>query len=136
MAFTNEQIERYSRHIILKEVGAKDLKELAQNPARSGRISQAFENQNKRYAVIQGAVTGLSGVIGAAIDVPTSIGLALHSIYQTGRAYGFELKTGDEQEIVEFIFKQIGLGLKDYLHKQGMKSVVFGCSGEIGRAHV
>lgn len=95
---------------ILKEVGAKDLKELAQNPARSGRISQAFENQNKRYAVIQGAVTGLSGVIGAAIDVPTSIGLALHSIYQTGRAYGFELKTGDEQEIVEFIFKQIDLG--------------------------
>ncbi len=95
---------------ILKEVGAKDLKELAQNPARSGRISQAFENQNKRYAVIQGAVTGLSGVIGAAIDVPTSIGLALHSIYQTGRAYGFELKTGDGQEIVEFIFKQIDLG--------------------------
>ena len=24
MAFTNEQIERYSRHIILKEVGVKD----------------------------------------------------------------------------------------------------------------
>ena len=23
MAFTNEQLERYSRHIILKEVGAK-----------------------------------------------------------------------------------------------------------------
>ena len=26
MAFTNEQIERYSRHIILKEVGAKGQK--------------------------------------------------------------------------------------------------------------
>lgn len=26
MAFTNEQLERYSRHIILKEVGAKDRK--------------------------------------------------------------------------------------------------------------
>ena len=28
MAFTNEQIERYSRHIILKEVGAKGQKKL------------------------------------------------------------------------------------------------------------
>ena len=26
MAFTNEQLERYSRHIILKEVGAKGQK--------------------------------------------------------------------------------------------------------------
>lgn len=28
MAFTNEQLERYSRHIILKEVGAKGQKKL------------------------------------------------------------------------------------------------------------
>jgi len=95
---------------ILKEVGAKDLNELANNPERSARISQAFENQNKRYAVVQGALTGVSGVIGAAIDVPTSIALALHSIYQTGRAYGFELKTFEEQEVVEFVFKQIDIG--------------------------
>ena len=30
MAFTNEQLERYSRHIILKEVGAKGQKKLSQ----------------------------------------------------------------------------------------------------------
>lgn len=28
MAFTNEQIERYSRHIILKEVGVKGQKKI------------------------------------------------------------------------------------------------------------
>ena len=28
MAFTNDQLERYSRHIILKEVGAKGQKKL------------------------------------------------------------------------------------------------------------
>ncbi|SPL72190.1 EcsC family protein [Acinetobacter stercoris] len=95
---------------VLKEVGARDLNELAKDPARSARISQAFENQNKRYAVVQGALTGISGVVGAAIDVPTSIALALHSIYQTGRAYGFELKAHDEQETVEYIFKRIDLG--------------------------
>lgn len=95
---------------ILKEIGAKDLSELAKDPARSGRISFAFENQNKAYAIVQGILTGFSGVLGSAIDVPTSIALALHSIYQTGRAYGFELKVHEEQEIVEFIFKRIDLG--------------------------
>ena len=29
MAFTNEQLERYSRHIILKEIGVKGQKKLA-----------------------------------------------------------------------------------------------------------
>lgn len=36
----------------------------------------------------------------------------------------------------EFIFKQIGLGLKDYLSKQGMKTVVFGSSGGVDSAAV
>lgn len=94
---------------LLKEVGAKDLKELTQDPARSQRISQALANQNKILAAIQGAFTGATGVIGSAIDVPTSIALALRSIYQTGRAHGFELKPEDH-EIVEFIFKKIDLG--------------------------
>lgn len=94
---------------LLKEVGAKNLVELTTDPARSERISQALANQNKLIAAAQGALTGATGVIGSAIDVPTSIGLALRSIYQTGRAYGFELKA-DDHSIVEYIFKQINLG--------------------------
>lgn len=39
-------------------------------------------------------------------------------------------------EKYELIFQQVGLGLKDYLHKQGMKSVVFGSSGGIDSAAV
>ena len=94
---------------ILKEVGVKNLKELSQDSARSQRISGALANQNKILATIQGALTGATGVIGSAIDVPTSIALALRSIYQTGRAHGFELKPEDH-EVVEFIFKKIDLG--------------------------
>lgn len=37
-------------------------------------------------------------------------------------------------EKYEFIFKQIGLGLKDYLHKQGFKKIIVGCSGGIDSA--
>lgn len=94
---------------LLKEVGAKSLEELAKDPERAARISQALANQNKIIAALQGAVTGSAGVIGAALDVPTSLALALRSIYHTGRAYGFELKAED-QNIVEYIFKQLDLG--------------------------
>ena len=37
MAFTNEQLERYSRHIILKEVGAKGQKKLLNASVLIGR---------------------------------------------------------------------------------------------------
>ena len=94
---------------LLKEVGAKSLEELAKDPERAARISQALANQNKIIAALQGAVTGSAGVIGAALDVPISLALALRSIYHTGRAYGFELKAED-QNIVEYIFKQLDLG--------------------------
>ncbi|OTG79793.1 EcsC family protein [Acinetobacter sp. ANC 4648] len=94
---------------ILKEVGAKSLEELAKDPERAQRISMALANQNKIIASIQGVLTGGTGVIGAAIDVPTSLALALRSVYQTGHAYGFELKTEDHA-VVEYIFKQIDMG--------------------------
>ncbi|MEG0489080.1 MAG: EcsC family protein [Acinetobacter sp.] len=94
---------------LLKEVGAKSLSELAKDPARSQRISMAIANQNKIIAAIQGTLTGAIGGVGAIIDVPTSLALALRSIYQTGRAHGFELNIQD-QDVVEYIFKQIDLG--------------------------
>lgn len=94
---------------LLKEVGAKNLAELANDPERAARISQTLANQNKLIATLQGAVTGSAGAIGAALDVPTSLALALRSIYHTGRAYGFELQANDH-DIVEYIFKQIDLG--------------------------
>ena len=58
---------------LLKEVGAQEFTELAKDPARSMRIGQALANQNKTMAAIQGAVTGASGVLGTAIDIPLSL---------------------------------------------------------------
>ena len=101
--------EQTSVDALLKEVGAKNLSELTKDSARSQRISMALANQNKIIAVIQGALTGAIGGVGAMIDVPSSLALALRSIYHTGRAYGFELNTKD-QIIVEYIFKEIDLG--------------------------
>lgn len=101
--------EQTSVHAVLGAVGAADLAELQKDSARSGRISQALCNQNKIIASLIGGFTGMTGVVGAAIDVPTSLMLALKSIYQTGRAYGFEINAEDHA-VIEYIFKHIDLG--------------------------
>jgi hypothetical protein len=95
---------------VLDQAGAKDLQELTQDVERSKRLSQALAEQNKWLASIQGAVTGATGVVGSAIDVPLSLLMSLRMIYQVGRAYGFELNKDTEQDIVQFVFKQIDLG--------------------------
>lgn len=108
----NEFVEQFSSvDKILQEAGVKNLTELKDHPDRSERLSQALIEQNKLIAITQGAVSGASGVVGAAIDLPFSIALALRTIYQTGRAHGFELNHAQEQEIVQFIFKEVDLSL-------------------------
>lgn len=96
---------------ILEEAGVKDIIELTQDTGRSQRLSQALIEQNKLLAAVQGAITGATGVWGAAIDIPASIVLALRTIYQTGRSHGFDLTEDADQEIVAFIFKEIDLSL-------------------------
>ncbi|TCH62953.1 EcsC family protein [Acinetobacter sp. ANC 4862] len=110
-----EQLNQFTSNIssvdaVLDQAGAKDLQELTQDVDRSKRISQALAEQNKWIASIQGAVTGATGVVGSAIDVPLSLIMSLRMIYQVGRAYGFELNKETEQDIVQFVFKQIDLG--------------------------
>lgn len=96
---------------VLDEAGVQHLEELTRDISRSQRISQALAEQNKWIASVQGAVTGATGVIGSAVDIPVSIVMSLRTIYQVGRSYGFELNKETEQEIVQYIFKQIDLGL-------------------------
>jgi hypothetical protein len=96
---------------VLDQAGAQDLQELTQDVDRSKRISQALAEQNKWLASLQGALTGATGVVGAAVDVPLSIVMSLRMIYQVGRAYGFELNKETEQDVVQFVFKQIDLGM-------------------------
>ena len=94
---------------VLSQAGAGKLEELEQDPERAKRLSQALAEQNKWIASAQGAVSGATGLIGAAVDVPVSLLLVLRTIYQTGRSHGFELK--DDQEIVQQILRQVDMGL-------------------------
>lgn len=96
---------------VLDQAGVKDLETLTQDVDRSKRISQALAEQNKWIASLQGVLTGATGTLGSSVDIPLSLILSLRTIYQVGRAYGFELNKDTEQDIVQFIFKQIDLGL-------------------------
>lgn len=96
---------------ILDEAGVKDLEELTQDVDRSQRLSELLAKQNQWLASAQGALSGATGVLGSAVDVPASLLLSLRSIYQIGRAYGFELSKETEQEMVQFVFKQVDLSL-------------------------
>ena len=96
---------------ILDESGISNLEELTQDVDRSKRISTALAEQNKWLASLQGALSGATGVLGSAIDIPVSLTIALRVIYQVGRSYGFDLEKEQDQEVVQYIFKQINLGL-------------------------
>ena len=111
-----DQLNTFTNNIssvdaVLDEAGVQHLEELTRDISRSERISRALAEQNKWIATVQGAVTGATGVIGSAVDIPVSIVMSLRTIYQVGRSYGFELDKETEQEIVQYIFKQIDLGL-------------------------
>lgn len=111
-----DQLNTFTNNIssvdaVLDEAGVQNLEELTRDISRSQRISQALVEQNKWVASVQGALTGATGVIGSTIDVPVSIVMSLRTIYQVGRSYGFELNKETDQDIVQYIFRQIDLGL-------------------------
>lgn len=102
----SDQISSTQR--VLNEAGVKTLEQLSQDTSRSARISQALIEQNKWLATAQGGLSAILGAVGAGVDIPISVLLALKTVYQTGRAYGFELNE-KEQDIVQYIFKQLPL---------------------------
>ncbi|MBF7688838.1 EcsC family protein [Acinetobacter rathckeae] len=105
------QLNTYAIHLskvqaILEETGIKSLQALASDPSRSGRIAQALGEQNKWFSCAQGGFAALFGTMGAVADLPLTLLFALKTVYQTGHAYGFELKD-EEQDLLALIFEHI-----------------------------
>lgn len=96
---------------VLDEAGVATLAELQHDVARSGRLSRALGEQNRILAIVQGALSGTFGVVGAAADLPASMIIALRTIYLTGRAYGFELDHPEDRTIVFEALSKVDLSL-------------------------
>lgn len=78
---------------LLKSAGVTDLEDLrSMDLALSDRLAE----NNHRWAVgvgaAEGAITGATGMMGLAADIPAIITLALRTIYRTGVCYGFDIR--------------------------------------------
>jgi hypothetical protein len=96
---------------VLAQVGEDNLAVLQKDLSRSARASQAFKRQNQRVAQYQGVICGACGLVGAAVDLPLTLLLALKTIYQVGHLYGFELENEEDQQAVYLALRQSDLAL-------------------------
>lgn len=79
---------------VIRDGGVSSIEELrTKNLALSDRLANEVHNWAIGLAVVEGAGTGAFGILGAAVDVPAVITLALRTIHKTGVCYGYECKT-------------------------------------------
>lgn len=100
-----------STESVLVATGCKQINQLTNDAARSQRAGSALKEVNKAIAALQGAVSGMTGLLGAAIDLPASVIFSLKTIYEIGHSYGFELDTVEDQKAVYFALSTMDLGL-------------------------
>ncbi|GAA5019717.1 EcsC family protein [Acinetobacter puyangensis] len=96
---------------VLAETGCKEITELQKDPARSQRAGNALTQVNKVIAAVQGGVSGLTGLAGAAADLPISVILSLKTMYEIGHVYGFELDNEEDRRAVYTALSQSDLSL-------------------------
>ena len=100
-----------STEAVLTATGTREINQLRADCARSHRAGFALKEVNKAIAVLQGAFSGATGLVGAAVDLPASVIFSLKTIYEIGHSYGFELDDEDGQKAVYFALSEIDLGL-------------------------
>lgn len=96
---------------VLEQAASKNIEDLQKDTARSARVGNALKEINKLIAAVQGSISGATGLVGAAADLPISVILSLKTIYEIGHAYGFELDHEEDRQAVYAIFSQSDLGL-------------------------
>jgi uncharacterized protein (DUF697 family) len=78
---------------LIKRAGVSSLAELqSQDLSLSDRLAEGNHRWAMGMAAAEGAVTGVTGLVGLAADIPAIITLALRTIYRTGLCYGFDVQ--------------------------------------------
>ena len=85
---------------VLKQAGVSHIGELFYADMKlCDSLADTAHDRAIAMAAAEGGVTGATGLLGIAVDVPSLMTLALRTIYQTALCYGFELK-GEEGRLV------------------------------------
>ncbi len=90
---------------VLKQAGVSHIGELFYADMQlCDSLANTTHDRAIAMAAAEGGVTGATGLLGVAVDVPTLMTLALRTIYQTALCYGFELKGEEGRHVVLRVF--------------------------------
>ena len=94
---------------ILRDGQVAEIEELR---TKSLELSDSLANTVHNWAIgvaaVEGGVTGATGLVGMAVDIPTLITMCLRVIHKIGLCYGFECKKEVEQRFVFGILSAAG----------------------------
>jgi hypothetical protein len=97
-------------------------------------LARALNEKNRYIGMAQGAISGATGVVGAAADIPLSMILALRTVYLTGRAYGFELNQPEDRAMIFEALSNADLSL--ITEKQAILIGLNSVSGMLGTGNI
>lgn len=86
---------------ILHEAEAKKVSELrVKDLSLSHRLADEVHNWAIGVAVVEGTATGTFGILGAPVDVPAIITVAMRTIHKVGLCYGYECESEADRQFV------------------------------------
>ncbi|OXG05302.1 ATPase [Flavobacterium piscis] len=92
-----------------KECNIREIAELKKRPLNEcDDFANEIHNWAVGYAATEGGVTGATGIIGMAVDIPAIITLAFRTINKIGLCYGYENKSEEDNQIILSILSAAG----------------------------
>lgn len=97
----NEKFKKECNITEITEMKKKTMKEC-------DNFADEIHNWAIAYAATEGGVTGATGILGMAVDIPAVITLAFRTINKIGLCYGFESKSEEDSQIILSILSAAG----------------------------
>jgi EcsC protein family len=86
---------------ILHEAEVEKVAELrTKDLSLSDRLADEIHNWAIGVAVVEGTATGTFGILGAPVDVPAIITVAMRTIHKVGLCYGYECESEPDRQFV------------------------------------
>ena len=94
---------------VLRDAGVATVAELRDvDLALCDKLADGVHNWAVGIAVVEGSATGAFGILGAPVDVPAIITIAMRTIHKIGVCYGYECNTTEDEQFVRGILAASG----------------------------
>lgn len=94
---------------VVRDAGVDSLSDLkTKDLALSDRLADDVHNRGVALALASGAGTGIFGIIGAPVDIPALITVALRTIEKIGVCYGYACSTKEDEDFIMGVLSTSG----------------------------